>query len=148
MRLLIHYTGDVHQPLHSTTRVDHSYKRGDFGGNLVYLPNKEGAGNLHAVWDSVIYEYTGYAKLPFTEEAWNNLSQNATDLMAKYKISDADANQLDVKAWAHEAFNLSETVVYPTVHKNQALTDEYLQKARAVAERQIVLGGHRLAKLL
>lgn len=63
MRFLIHYVGDVHQPLHATTRVDHNYTRGDFGGNLVYLPAKSGAGNLHAVWDSVIYEFTGYAKL-------------------------------------------------------------------------------------
>lgn len=41
MRLLIHYVGDVHQPLHATARVDHEYPRGDFGGNTVHLPNKD-----------------------------------------------------------------------------------------------------------
>ena len=63
MRFIIHYVGDMHQPLHSTTRVDHKYPKGDFGGNLVYLPDREGAHNLHAVWDSVGYEFTGYAEL-------------------------------------------------------------------------------------
>jgi len=33
MRLLIHYCGDIHQPLHATSRVDHEYPKGDFGGN-------------------------------------------------------------------------------------------------------------------
>ena len=63
MRFLIHYIGDLHQPLHSATRVDHEYPKGDFGGNLVYLPDREGAKNLHSVWDSVGYEFTGYAEL-------------------------------------------------------------------------------------
>ena len=63
MRFLIHYTGDVHQPLHATSRVNHEFTKGDFGGNTVRLPNKEGASNLHAVWDSVIYGYTGHSKL-------------------------------------------------------------------------------------
>lgn len=70
MRFLIHYTGDVHQPLHATTRVDSKYPRGDFGGNTVPLPDKEGANELHAVWDSVIYQYTGYEDLPFADAEW------------------------------------------------------------------------------
>ena len=63
MRFLIHYTGDVHQPLHATSRVDKQYPKGDRGGNDFPLPSVSGANELHAVWDSVIYEYTGYGKL-------------------------------------------------------------------------------------
>jgi len=63
MRLLIHYCGDIHQPLHATSRVDHEYPKGDFGGNAVPIPEKEGAKNLHSVWDSVIYEFPGYSDL-------------------------------------------------------------------------------------
>lgn len=55
LRLLIHYAGDVHQPLHATSRVDGDYPSGDFGGNAVKLPSVDGASNLHSVWDSVIY---------------------------------------------------------------------------------------------
>jgi len=62
MRLLIHYVGDIHQPLHATSRVNHEYPEGDKGGNAFPLPAKDGANELHAVWDSVIYEFTGYPK--------------------------------------------------------------------------------------
>jgi hypothetical protein len=63
MRLLIHYVGDLHQPLHATSRLDANYSKGDAGGNYVHLPSKDGITNLHAVWDSMVYEYTGRASL-------------------------------------------------------------------------------------
>lgn len=55
VRFLIHYTGDIHQPLHATSRVDHKFPKGDRGGNSVSLPSVSGAKNLHSVWDSVVY---------------------------------------------------------------------------------------------
>ena len=67
LRLLIHYTGDVHQPLHASTRLDKEYPQGDRGGNAFPLPNNLGVDKLHAVWDSVIYQYTGYADLPYSD---------------------------------------------------------------------------------
>ena len=70
MRFIIHYVGDLHQPLHSTSRVNHEFPKGDRGGNSVYLPDHEGAKNLHSVWDSVGYEYTGFANLPFSDSDW------------------------------------------------------------------------------
>jgi hypothetical protein len=77
MRLLIHYVGDIHQPLHATSRVNHEHPEGDRGGNDFPLPKKDGADELHAVWDSIIYEYTGYAKTPFTDADWATYSTNA-----------------------------------------------------------------------
>ena len=35
LRLLIHYIGDIHQPLHAISRVDSKYPKGDAGGNFV-----------------------------------------------------------------------------------------------------------------
>lgn len=58
LRLLIHYVGDIHQPLHATARVNSKYPKGDAGGNFVTIPTKDGAKNLHSVWDSVNYLYT------------------------------------------------------------------------------------------
>ena len=48
---LLHLVGDVHQPLHSTTRVGATDLQGDNGGNNVKLsdPSKE----LHAFWDGL-----------------------------------------------------------------------------------------------
>ena len=66
VRLIIHYIGDVHQPLHSTALVDSKYPKGDAGGNFEHIPDMDEAGqihNLHAVWDSVFNTYTGYPKL-------------------------------------------------------------------------------------
>lgn len=57
LRLLIHYLGDIHQPLHCSSRVDKNFPSGDKGGNLFPLPNHYTTDDLHAVWDSVIYNY-------------------------------------------------------------------------------------------
>ncbi len=59
LRLLIHYIGDIHQPLHASSRFTKNYPQGDEGGNdfLIKVINK-GAGetptNLHSLWDSII----------------------------------------------------------------------------------------------
>ena len=63
LRLIIHYAGDIHQPLHSVAEVDNEYPEGDEGGNYEHIPSVNGVSNLHSVWDSVIYQYTGYASL-------------------------------------------------------------------------------------
>jgi len=54
-RLLIHYTGDVHQPLHAAARVNDEFPKGDRGGNDLTIKPKDGTANLHAVWDSIMY---------------------------------------------------------------------------------------------
>ena len=63
MRLLIHYVGDIHQPLHATTRFDSTYPDGDRGGNSFKLLAKDGIKELHGVWDSILYEHSGYETL-------------------------------------------------------------------------------------
>lgn len=40
LRLLIHYVGDVHQPLHASSRYTKKYPEGDEGGNLFYLSSE------------------------------------------------------------------------------------------------------------
>jgi hypothetical protein len=37
LRLLVHYIGDVHQPLHATSRYTADFPNGDMGGNLFML---------------------------------------------------------------------------------------------------------------
>jgi len=34
LRMVIHYVGDIHQPLHAVAEVDHRFPEGDQGGNL------------------------------------------------------------------------------------------------------------------
>jgi len=106
MRLLIHYVGDIHQPLHATSRVDHEYPKGDFGGNTVHLPAKDGVNELHALWDSVGYEFSGYAHLPYTADTWALNGQRAADLVKRHPLSSltADVTNLDPQQWADESF--------------------------------------------
>ena len=63
LRLIIHYVGDVHQPEHATALVDSEFPTGDRGGNSEHIPSQDGVSSLHYVWDSVIYQYTGYPDL-------------------------------------------------------------------------------------
>ena len=55
LRLLMHYIGDVHQPLHSSNRYSSEYPSGDEGGNFFTLASHDGVKNLHSAWDSLIY---------------------------------------------------------------------------------------------
>jgi len=55
LRLMIHYMGDVHQPLHCEDRFNAANPAGDLGGNTFTLPNHYSADNLHSVWDKLIY---------------------------------------------------------------------------------------------
>ena len=56
LRLLIHYIGDIHQPLHASSRYTKDYPEGDEGGNAfkVHVNASEQITNLHALWDSVV----------------------------------------------------------------------------------------------
>lgn len=38
LRLIIHYCGDVHQPLHTSSVVNSTYPKGDAGGNYEKIP--------------------------------------------------------------------------------------------------------------
>ena len=63
LRLLIHYMGDIHQPLHCMARINENYPAGDKGANDFPVPMKLGNNNLHSVWDSAIYLFKDNDKL-------------------------------------------------------------------------------------
>lgn len=87
LRLVIHYVGDVHQPLHAVSKVDDEYPKGDRGGNSEWIdPNVSGVGNLHSVWDSVIYEYPGYPDLPLSSSDWDFYTTTASSLASSYPV--------------------------------------------------------------
>jgi hypothetical protein len=77
---MIHYFGDIHQPLHSVSRYTADYPNGDAGGNLFRIPNSGVTGsinNLHSVWDSVGYAYEAFIDQPLTDDSWKYLGQEA-----------------------------------------------------------------------
>lgn len=80
LRLVIHYVGDIHQPLHTVALVDSDYPYGDAGGNAEPIPNICGANNLHGVWDSITYLYCGYPNLPLSDADWSWYTAQADDI--------------------------------------------------------------------
>lgn len=113
LRLVIHYVGDIHQPLHAVAEVDSTYPSGDRGGNDEKLPSRSGASNLHAVWDSVAYEYTGRPSLPLSSSDWTWYSTQASTLASKYSVNKNKLHDGDFQAWADEGLELAKTTVYP-----------------------------------
>jgi hypothetical protein len=52
-RYLIHMVGDIHQPLHSVALFNHTFPKGDAGGNLLKIKLLNGSvENFHSFWDS------------------------------------------------------------------------------------------------
>jgi len=110
LRFVIHFVGDLHQPLHNSTNNDQ-------GGNCVpvnyfgalpqlrnprtetYLPN------LHGLWD---YDILARATTGKTAE------QAAADLDQSYrrKIAGWQKGPADIEAWSWESFQLAVTKVY------------------------------------
>ena len=148
LRLLIHYIGDIHQPLHATSRVDKNYPKGDAGGNFVPIPIKNGAKNLHSVWDSVIYLYTATPRMPFNANDWGTLGNEAEGILKKYPEPNSEWENIDVPKWTLESFEVSKEAVYPTVEPNTPLSQAYMAKAQDAIQKQIALGGLRLAYVI
>jgi hypothetical protein len=134
---LLHLVGDVHQPLHSTTRVSATDLQGDNGGNNVKLadPSKE----LHAFWDG----------LP------GDSSKVADAIAYGQTLAAADpilAQKTDASDWIKESYDLAQTVVYSdpigTTDGPFTITPEYKTKAQKIANERVALAGQRLANLI
>lgn len=151
MRLLIHYFGDIHQPLHSVSRFTANYPDGDAGGNLFPIPASGldgGVTNLHSVWDSVGYAYDMTLQQPLSDEDWVWLGQQAFKITMNNSYDSFEDLGNPETEWATEGLNIAKAVVYPGVQENVMPSDEYVALAQATAERQIAKGGYRLADYL
>jgi hypothetical protein len=136
---LLHVIGDVHQPLHCTTRVSATQPEGDDGGNGVKLTSPSPA-NLHSFWDGVL----GGGNAPST--AFNAIATLPTPPASA-------ANDLDVDHWIEESFKAAQQTVYamPPIGAGAGpftVTQAYKTAARKLAERQIALAGARVANIL
>ena len=81
---------------------------------------------------------------------WANLTETADGLNRQYlpHISEEEIANLNATAWAQESFGLARDFVYKYANENQSLSDDYIEMGRKIAERRIVLAGHRLARVL
>lgn len=143
LKFLIHFVGDLHQPLHCAERNE------DKGGNfrLVFFMDEPQAVNLHRVWDSVILKHMMEdkgEKLSIKEYA-EKLAGSITEKQAK------EWSGGDPVAWANEAHQLAIDVVYADVPADGPpvkLGEPYLQRAEPVIDMQLARAGTRLGALL
>mmetsp|Transcript_314 Transcript_314/g.434 ORF Transcript_314/g.434 Transcript_314/m.434 type:complete len:199 (-) Transcript_314:411-1007(-) len=112
LRLLIHYVGDVHQPEHATSLIDSKFPEGDRGGNSEHFDSVSGVDNLHGVWDSVIFEWTGKNRPPLNDYEWTNYTDIVTGLASKYPVDQTKLKDQDFNAWAAESLELAKDYVY------------------------------------
>ena len=139
LAFLLHFVGDLHQPLHAG-------EKGDKGGNDVrvsygvYAPPKL---NLHSVWDGLLAE---------------RAITSGPSLVRRYPRGEKAALQAgSVADWARESWRVAQDTVYagalggdpcqptpPHVALSEATIEAWVPPARLEIER----GGLRLAKLL
>lgn len=138
-----HLVGDVHQPLHDTSRFTKNHADGDQGGNLVLICDTANCKQeLHAYWDSIL----GAGNL-------NAALTMGAQLDTLPKPNGADNS--DVRMWVQEGFQLAKDIVYqspisddePSSHVG--IPDKaYHDRAENVAQSQVLLAGYRLAGVL
>ncbi|PSN59812.1 hypothetical protein BS50DRAFT_219575 [Corynespora cassiicola Philippines] len=150
LKWIVHFTGDVHQPLHVENL--------EVGGNLINVTFDGVVANLHRIWDSNIPEKLrgGFALEDariWAEELAGEI-RNGTYAAVKEEwlegIVASDAVETTM-VWARDAnAYICSTVVPegPEAVRHQELGGEYYKKAIPVVQQQIAKAGFRLAAWL
>lgn len=167
LAMLLHFIGDLHQPLHTTDRND------DRGGNGVLiagvpfsdLMSKQGR-NLHTFWDKA-FRFTGQGSeivemwmAPLLAERPSApdegiMAERAKKIVAQYpreKLPELQTAR-DAAAWARESHVIGCLSGYPAgdftdPSEIHVLTPAFATKSQEIASRRIALAGYRLGALL
>jgi len=155
LRFIIHLVGDIHQPLHGSSRVSSRFPEGDRGGNDLHLTERDSQGEkhsvkLHSFWDGGIESFPkmgpNFAPPPVQEvfAAAANVIHNFPDTDAGWDTGDAFAYSV----WARESFKIAKEQVYQGLTPGKLVPVSYFERCRPIAERRVAWAGYRLAKLL
>jgi hypothetical protein len=134
LMFLIHFVGDMHQPLHDSDNKDK-------GGNEVHVVYKGRPTNLHSLWDSALLGSMG----------------KEDELFPVYlKESEQHAKKWSkgsVENWSEQSHKEAIKVTYgklPKADNGQPImiTPEYEAQADPVIREQIEKAGDRLARVL
>ncbi len=130
LRLLIHFVGDIHQPMHASPE-------GTAGGNAVRVTWFGQNTNLHRVWDSQLIENQ---QLSYTEYAAhiNHTTKAQRALWQGQSLSE----------WLFESYSTSARLIDEIKEPNARLGYEYNFKYVDLLNEQLLKGGVRLAAVL
>jgi hypothetical protein len=129
LKLLVHFMGDLHQPMHVGRAEDR-------GGNDIHVQWFGSSTNLHSVWDSKMID--GF-EMTYTEIAKNadKISKDQVKFLQKGTIVD----------WANETQTFA-IKAYASVEAGEKLSYNYSYENFETVRSQLQKGGIRLAKVL
>jgi S1/P1 Nuclease len=131
---LVHFVGDMHQPLHCADNQDQ-------GGNRVQVKFGDRPGNLHSLWDSGLL-----AKMPTEDQLFAIYSKDSAKHARKWAKG-------TVEDWAEQNHRIAQKTTYGKLPKVAAGSPEpidaaYEKQADPVIKLQIEKAGARLARVL
>ncbi len=133
LKFLVHFVGDIHQPLH-VGRGD------DRGGNEIHINFEGRNSNLHALWDSLML-----MKQPMEYDAYATWLETGKAFIPPYDLPSFSFSTIiteDMNARA-AIYNFATTIEGPI-----RVTDAYYKRNVDLMNRQLLTGGKRLATLL
>lgn len=137
LKFLIHFMGDLHQPLHCADNHDR-------GGNEVRVLLGKKRTNLHAVWDSGVVKELG-----------RKPSRVAEQLETEITFEHAKEWQRGTfEKWANETFGIGQSSVYAAALSHGPtdapviLPSDYAATQSGIVKTQLEKAGVRLAGLL
>ena len=145
---LIHFYGDIHQPLHVTEMYTAEFPDGDKGGNKQQVICNGRYTNLHAVWDAVCFEYADDLVRPLIPRDKAIVEKFAQKLIATYNFTQAQQMVKNTTIMARESYEMAVSTAYPGVEQGKALPQWYLDKCIPAAESRLALAGYRLGHRL
>lgn len=142
---LLHVAGDVHQPLHCTSRFTQELSPpinpdGDRGGNefkIQPFPVFEAnfnADSLHSFWDNVLG----------TRRDVQTISTLGGQIMAEYPKPATVST--DEQGWIKESFGFRNNVY--SIQPATAVPATYVSHAQKLARQRVAIAGYRLAAVL
>jgi len=141
LRILLHVVGDIHQPMHATSRVSQRYPDGDRGGHYVELGKNPIAKNLHGYWDNG----AGYLIRQRKQSRKQSIKKMAAQLENEYPCNTA-AMTVNPSSWAKESHELGVDAYKRLFH---AIPHAYYQYSSInIVKKRIALAGCRLGFLL
>ena len=130
LRLLIHFVGDIHQPMHASPE-------GTAGGNTVRVSWFSQSSNLHRVGDTHLIEYQQLSYAEYAA-AINHTTEAQRKVWQGQPLSQ----------WLFESYRISQGLIDEIKEPNARLGYEYNFKHVETLNEQLLKGGVRLAAVL
>jgi hypothetical protein len=153
LRFLLHFVGDIHQPLHVVSHDTDQLPDGDAGGNKFKIEPPAGVGgdrpprNLHALWDFGCGLFPSGVFRPLTLEGRQEIEALAKKIEQDRPMSKKIVSDADPMSWAEAGLRVSKEYVY-SLPEGTAPSEAYLKKGQEVSETRAAEAGYRLAALL